>query len=395
MLKFALRRNLIYPLQYLIWTVLRDVESIVVGYFLEFESSSINVALMFMGEFLAGLIIYLYQKQFSLNNKKEKSGKLLTKEFTKTEPNFIKDGKIKIIFLLFSIGFYDFVQFILTRSMSTMISVSFERRLEGTFTIATAFFYYFVLRSPIFKHQFYSLVAIGICVLIVIITEFFFQEFNIFLTYGQFIIQLLLILFIEFIATWLQLVEKYLFEYDELNPFFVLMIEGIFGLIYSFIYSFVQNPFDGIIQFKKNSSTSKFVILILSFVLFIFLSGAKNAFRVLTIKIYSPITSTFIEYIFTPFYLIYYFASGEDFISYSSKQANYAYFIINLIISFIMTFLGSVYSELLILYCCGLEHDTYSQVKKRADDEIMLSGYNEKERESVSPDYFISMKDLE
>ena len=88
MLKFALRRNLIYPLQYLIWTVLRDVESIVVGYFLEFESSSINVALMFMGEFLAGLIIYLYQKQFSLNNKKEKSGKLLTKEFTKTEPNF-------------------------------------------------------------------------------------------------------------------------------------------------------------------------------------------------------------------------------------------------------------------------------------------------------------------
>ena len=59
-----------------------------------------------------------------------------------------------------------------------------------------------------------------------------------------------------------------------------------------------------------------------------------------------------------------------------------------------MTFFGSVYSELLILYCCGLEHDTYSQVKKRADDEKMLSGYNEKERESVSPDYLIQMKDF-
>ena len=96
----------------------------------------------------------------------------------------------------------------------------------------------------------------------------------------------------------------------------------------------------------------------------------KNAFRVLTTKIYSPMTTTFMDYILNPFILIYYFAAEEDFISYGEK--NYAYFLINLILSIIITFFGCVYNEFLILFCYGLQLNTHNQVTKRADIENEL-----------------------
>ena len=395
MIKLTLRRNLIYPLQYLIWTVLRDLETILISYFFEIDYFSIYTLLMFLGELLAGLIIYLYQNQFSSNNKTGKIPKFLPVEYTKTEYNFVKDSKTKIIFLIFTIGFYDFIQFIFSFPMTkfTIISGSFELRLRGTFTITTALFYYFVLGLPIFKHQFFSLVAIGICILIVIITELFFQEFNIYLTYGEFFLYLLFIFLIQFNWSFEQLIEKYLFEYNQLNPFFVLMIEGIFGIIFCFIYSFFISPFDEIIQFKNDNSTSKFIILIVLLILYIVFSGFKNSFRVITTKIYSPTASTFIEYIFNPILLLYRFLSGKDFISYSGK-VNYAQFIINLIISLIMTFLGSVYNELLVLFCCGLERDTHIQVTKRSDEEKKLNDRKFSEQESILSDYLIPMKNF-
>ena len=96
----------------------------------------------------------------------------------------------------------------------------------------------------------------------------------------------------------------------------------------------------------------------------------KNAFRVLTTKIYSPMTTTFMDYILNPFMLIYFFASGKDFISYGER--NYIYFFVNLILSIVVTFFGCVYNEFLILFCYGLQLNTHSQVAKRANIENEL-----------------------
>ena len=60
MIKFALRQNLKYPLQALLWNVLRDIESILISRFLNVSDLAINCPLMFLGELLAGSIIYLY-----------------------------------------------------------------------------------------------------------------------------------------------------------------------------------------------------------------------------------------------------------------------------------------------------------------------------------------------
>ena len=38
-----------------------------------------------------------------------------------------------------------------------------------------------------------------------------------------------------------------------------------------------------------------------------------------------------------------------------------------------MSFCGGVYNEFLILFCCGLERDTHSQVTRRSDVENELN----------------------
>ena len=156
-------------------------------------------------------------------------------------------------------------------------------------------------------------------------------------------------------------IEKYLYEYNQTNPF--LLFEGIFGLLLCVISIIFISPFNEIIQFKKNKSNTEFIILIIALILYIILSTGKNIFRVITTKIYTQMITTFMNYILNPFFIIYYFCTGSDFIS--NWKSNIWFFIINLIISLIATFCGGVYNEFLILFCCGLELDTYNQIKKK------------------------------
>ena len=128
------------------------------------------------------------------------------------------------------------------------------------------------------------------------------------------------------------------------------------------------------------------------------LSGGNNTFRLLTLKIYSPMTSTFMKYILNPFYIIYYFIYENDFIS--NSQSNYAYFVINLVISLIMSFCGCIYNEFLILFCFGLERDTHNQVTKRSITENEMSLLNaifthESDKDSEISDYIVHMQTLD
>ena len=70
MIKFALRPNLIYPLQLIIWSFIRSVERELIGQFFSFKVNLTFLPLMFFGEFLFGGIIFLYQNQYL--KKKEK-----------------------------------------------------------------------------------------------------------------------------------------------------------------------------------------------------------------------------------------------------------------------------------------------------------------------------------
>ena len=367
MIKFALRRNFIFPLQLLIFNVLRDIESILINKFIDDSVSLIYTPIMFFGEFLAGLIIYLYQKKYL--RKKEMPIQYSKKIELIIGDSTYKplDSNIKIMIIIFFAGFFDFIQFMIYLYTPKFIHVSdsVSLRLGGFLTIFDALFYYYVLRLLIYRHQFFSLIIFCICLLIVIITEFIFQEINIFLSYGQFFCFLLIIFFEQFCSAMVDSNEKYLFEYNSTNPFYTLMFEGIFGFTMFFLYGLYQNPFDEIIIFKKKASNSTFTIFIFALILYSILSGLKNAFRVTTTKIYTPMTTTFLDYILNPIYLILFFILEEDFIK--KGKRDYAYFIINLILSIIISFFGCVYNEFIILFFCNLEKDTFRQISERAD----------------------------
>ena len=90
-----------------------------------------------------------------------------------------------------------------------------------------------------------------------IITEFIFQEVNIFLSYGKFVGALFIIFLIHFFNSLLDSIEKYLFEYNSFNPFITLMWEGIFGIILTLIYCSIDNYFLDLSTYYKKRSTGK------------------------------------------------------------------------------------------------------------------------------------------
>ena len=324
---------------------------------------------MSLGQFLAGLIFYLYYKKMLTKPSKVKSAFVYNLGIIRTKKVALTDNKIKIGFLLYFASFLDILMLAMFSKYSkiNIISSSLEQRLRGIFTIYIAIFYYYLLKFPIYKHQIFSLIIIGICLLIIISTEIIFIEFDIFFSFKKYIFDIFISFFMIFIGSLCETIEKYLIEFDQLSPFFIIMMEGIFGIIISFMYNIYNKSFHKINKFNKKLSTLEFAMLICSFILFIFLSGGKGLFKLATIKIYSPIVSTFMIFIINPIYLIIFFLLGNDFIY--KGERNYIYFILNLIISLIISFCGCVYNEFIILFFCGLERDTHNQVVLRADSE--------------------------
>ena len=161
------------------------------------------------------------------------------------------------------------------------------------------------------------------------------------------------------------------------------MIEGIFGCILTSIYSIKEESFSKIISIYDEHNY-KFILLIVCLFLFFFFSGGRNAYRIITNKIYSPMTRTITDCFLDPLLITYYYYFEKDF-SIRNEQ-NIIYFIINLIISIVIVFFGCVYNELFILFCCGLEHNTHYYVSLRAlrlsNNYLFIKGRENKKSKS-------------
>ena len=179
----------------------------------------------------------------------------------------------------------------------------------------------------------------------------------------------------------LDVIEKYLLEYDFLNPFQMLMMEGLIGLFYSSLFTIYQNPFQKIKSVYK-TDPDKFPFLIILLILFFLLTCGRNIYRVITNKLYSPTNKALFDYILTPLLVIYYFVSEED-----DSDNNLYSFIINLIISFITVFCSLIYNDFIILFCCDMERNTHYEVSKRAS-VMDLEALNDSDCDSTFNEQF-------
>ena len=278
------------------------------------------------------------------------------------------DSNIKIYLLIFLATFFDFIEFLLQTyhipSIFDDVSISIDIRLRSILILCSALCCYFILKFPIFRHQIFSLIIILICLIIVIVSEYYFVYY---LGSNDRIHYLLLLAFIcQIFNSFLDLVEKYLLEYDFVNPFKMLMIEGFFGSIITTAYYFLPNISFEISNSKEIKKPKFITLLIIFLIVYFLLSGGRNSYRVATNKLYSPMTRTLADSILDPFLIVYYYFFDDDFKV--GEDQNIAYFIINLATSIIMVFCSCVYNELIVLFCCKLEYDTHHEVSIRAKD---------------------------
>ena len=197
-------------------------------------------------------------------------------------------------YLIVFASFFGFIEFIMSNELERTFkncSSSIDERLGGILIIFDAIIYRYVLKFPIFRHQIFSLLIIAICLIIIIISEFFFQNINIFLKLGDFILFIFLHCLILFYSSFVDIIEKYLFEFDYFNPFKILFFKGLFGFLFSLIYCICKNPIPDLKNYF-NQHSKYLALIIISFIIYIILSGISNTFRVVTNKIYSPMAAT-------------------------------------------------------------------------------------------------------
>ena len=359
-----------YLVNLIIWSFIRDILEDVMRYFLDFNVGLTFALLKYLGEFIFGLIIYLYQKKHYLKRNHDDNAQFMGIELITNNISLeIKDNQYKILCLIIFASFFDFIEFIVATELENTLkncSSSIDERLGGILIIFDAIIYRYVLKFPIFRHQIFSLLIIAICLMVIIATEFIFQDINIFFKYGEFVLILFLHCLILFYISFVDIIEKYLFEFDYFNPSKILFLEGLLGFLFSLIYCICKNTILDLKNYFIQRNSKNLALIIILFIIYIILSGISNTFRVVTNKIYSPMVSTLSEYILNPFYLISTLKLNNDFIS--KGKTNYYYFSINLILSIIISFSVFVYNEFVILYFCKLHHETYQQISFRANN---------------------------
>ncbi len=367
MIKFAKRRNLIYAMMFVIFNFLRKADSIVMKNYIGFSGSLILTSLMFIADFISGLNVYIYNLKYL---KEKEASKFMGIELIQASSNITPpDSNFKIFILIFFASFVDFTEYILSSYYIPVefedVSISIEWRLKSIIICFSAFLCYFSLKIPVFKHQIITIITILICLLIVIITEIIvFTKVK-----NHSLLDILKVIFLMIIDhifnASLDVIEKYLLEYDFMNPYLILMMEGLFGFILSLIFTFTFDvkPFKKINNIYKEKN-KKFACLIVCFVLYFLLSCGRNVYRITTNKLYTPTHKALFDYILVPLLIIYYYVWDDDF-QFDGEKVFY-YFFINLLISFIMVFCGLIYNELIIIFFCGLDYNTHYEVSKRA-----------------------------
>ena len=372
MIKVGLRNNLFYPAMLIILNFFRTLDLFLLRKLLKFQESLIITQLMFLSELISGFFIYKYNLNILTKKDKENEAKTNKIILIHGENSFEMartDGRLKIYLYTFSISLIDFLDFLLSTLYFPQIyndgfSKSLDIRLKSIIAIHSILLCHFLLEFRIYKHQKCSLIIIFICLIFIVTFEYYFLALNKKIVKSPLDLTIILVLMAleGLFYSFVDIIEKYLLEYDFLNPFLLLMNEGIFGLILAIIFSFIKNPFEEFKTIYKDKF--KFILLIFGLIIYLIASGLSNSYRIITNKLYSP-TTLLLSYCFlVPIYIAYYYFKEEDFLI--NNKGNIVYFIINLILSLIIVVCIFIYNEVFVLLCFDLDHNTHLQISSRS-----------------------------
>ena len=388
--KIGYRNNLYYPFMLIVCISIRKIDELFIKYLCEYSNGFFIIPLLiFISQFFAGFIpCFNYQKKKATQSNNIYLGiELIQNESTIIQP----DKQIKIYILIIFASFFNYVGVIARRIIT---DIHFENKIRGIQIIFSALLCYFTIRIKIYMHQIISLIFILLIIIIIFVYDFslFSNTFMPRNFYG-------LGIFSCFSRAFLDTTEKYLFEFDYLNPYKVLMIEGLFGFLFISILFFFDSTYDDFKEFS-GKDVWKLIILIICLLIHVGLTLFKNIFRVLTTKSYSPMTRALAESIIDPLDFIYLFIYKEikkERVINITKVNNYHYYYIAIFIALlVISFLSFVYNDFIVLYCFGLEYNTHLEIQKRSilydniDDSIMdleINSFNEEENNNEKAEF--------
>ena len=280
MIKVSLRPNLIYPFYLIIWTVLRKIVSILMSKIFKFKGSVIYTHLMFLGEMIGGFIFYKYQT--GIGNKKRQTKIAKQSKYIERflNPKIKRaDGIPKIAFLIVITSFFDFLEFILSTYYISKIkkkSETLQIRLGGILILISSLICWVSLKFSIFRHQIVSLSIIGLSLLILIISEFLFQEYDIIITAKHLFYAILFSILGHLSIAFNNTIEKYLIDFNFLHPFLVLTVQGIIGFCFTFICIIFEDPIPEIKNIYNNNSPGMFTLFIFLLLFYTIFGALKN-----------------------------------------------------------------------------------------------------------------------
>ena len=362
----------------------RKIEGMIMNKVTHFSHSLSLMILMFSGEFLGGLATVIYQNlHFSQRQKlkikeKEKKSKINNKNnigiklIQGISSINTKYNKYKISLLIFFASFFDYSEFIISCMIPdiAVLSPTSDLRLSFIITISSFLICTFALKIKTGRHHHFSIIGMGICSFIIFIIELLYKSKG--TNYSNFLIAYILAICELSFVSFTDVTEKYLVDYNNMNKFKILSVEGFFGIILCIIYSFImnENPFDEVNKVYKELDIGKKILLIIFLILYFVLSAAINIYKIICNIIYTPMVKSLPGYFLNPIFIIYSFIYQNDFIS--QGERNYFYFIINLILSIIINIFAFIFSEFFILHCFGLQKDTHYGIAERSVKNIHL-----------------------
>ena len=394
MLKFGFRKLHFYPLMLLLFTFLRrSIEIVLKHYIYDDNIEFIIPFLIFFSQSLFGGIIYLYYIKKNISEEGNKHNILSPFKVGEirnvtNKSNSNKYSKIKKIILIFFTSFFNSIgsiirndDFIIFFKIVEDKNTQLEIKIRSIQIIISSLLYIYAIRFNIYQHQKLSLIIISFFFVCLILMELFFSVNLI-----SKIVALLFCFMSCLSRSFLDVTEKYLFDFDFINIFKMLLFEGLMGL-FLFIINFLMNEAyqsQGKVLLKDMARVDiTLIIFILLIILYIIFSGFKNAYRVSTNKYYSPMSRALFESTLDPFLFIYNSLSFDN----KDKTNYWIYFLIVLFSLVIISFFSLVYNDFIILYCCGLQHITYDEITNRLYSQPILEDddlLNENENETSS-----------
>jgi hypothetical protein len=297
-------------------------------------------------------------------------GMVLNKQMGKLK---YRDGWLKIAILIFFASYFDFIGTIVRKLCIKNSEIkeidTIEQSVRSFQVVASAIFCRISLKIPFYRHHIVSLIIISVCLFSIILVEIICIENE----WRDRIISFGLTFLSCIGRALLDTIEKYFYEVDFMNPFLLLMLEGLINFILTIsLFFFLKKPIIELNEIVDYIFNQHNFILVINFILYITFTFFKNIYRVVTIKLFSPMTRALAESILDPFIIAYYMFDHEQI-----KNGNYNFWVffgVILICSIIMPISSCVYNEFIILFCCGLEHETHIEITRRGihDSDYLL-----------------------